>query len=121
MDLERCAGVWAVVGNARDIMESCKGEDGFMASITLEERVKALETELAEVKKQFAKERTAERVPWWEKIYGTFAESEEYDEAMRLGREWGESFRPNDDEAAPLMFILDTDHLSILERGSTKR
>ena len=100
MDLERCAGVWAVVGNARDIMESCKGEDWFMASITLEERVKTLETELAEVKKQLTKELSAERVPWWEKIYGTFAESEEYDEAMRLGREYRESLRPKDDEDA---------------------
>lgn len=34
-------------------------------------------------------------VTWWEQIYGTFAGSEE---AMRLGREYRESQRPNDEE-----------------------
>ena len=35
---------------------------------------------------------------WREKIAGTFAQSEHYDEAMRLGREYREAQRPPDDE-----------------------
>ena len=32
--------------------------------------------------------------PWWDKIAGTFANDSIYEEAMRLGREYRESFRP---------------------------
>jgi hypothetical protein len=32
--------------------------------------------------------------PWWEATAGAFADDETYEEAMRLGREWRESFRP---------------------------
>jgi hypothetical protein len=38
--------------------------------------------------------------PWWERIYGTFANSPEYEEAMRLGRAYRESLRPHGDESA---------------------
>ncbi|ACK65659.1 conserved hypothetical protein [Rippkaea orientalis PCC 8801] len=33
--------------------------------------------------------------PWWEQIVGTFADDSVYDEAMKLGREYRESLRPN--------------------------
>jgi hypothetical protein len=69
-----------------------------MATGSLEERVTALETELAQLKKQLAAEKPQGAIPWWEKIFGTFADSEEYEEAMRLGREYRESLRPKDDE-----------------------
>ena len=37
---------------------------------------------------------TSPRQPWWEEISGSFANDPAFDEAMRLGREWRESFRP---------------------------
>ena len=68
-----------------------------MATATLEERVTALEQELAQLKQQLQAE-TLTVIPWWEQIFGTFANSENYDEAIRLGREYRESLRPKDDE-----------------------
>lgn len=66
-----------------------------MATATLEERVTAVEQELAALKHHVNHEPT--RLPWWEKIAGTFANNPEYDEAMRLGREWRESQREDYD------------------------
>jgi hypothetical protein len=66
-----------------------------MTTGTLEERVAAVEQELAELKHQVKSEPT--RLPWWEKIAGTFANNPEYDEAMRLGREWRQSQREDYD------------------------
>jgi hypothetical protein len=71
-----------------------------MATGTLEERVSAVEQELAEIKQQLVSRSEAASPPWWEKIAGTFAASEHYDEAMRLGREYRESLRPKDDVRA---------------------
>ena len=71
-----------------------------MAIVTLEERVAAVEQELAQLKQQLQTESHPVPIPWWEKIAGSFAESEHYDEAMRLGREYRESLRPKDDEKA---------------------
>jgi hypothetical protein len=71
-----------------------------MAATSLEERVVALEAEVAEIKKRLETEQPPAPIPWWEKIAGTFANSEEYEEAMRLGREYRESLRPKDDEDA---------------------
>ena len=69
-----------------------------MAKATLEERMAAVEQELAQLKQQLKVETSPAKVPWWEQIAGTFANSENYDEAMRLGREYRESLRPKDDE-----------------------
>lgn len=69
-----------------------------MATGTLEERIAAVEQELAQLKQQLQAETPPVPLPWWEKIAGTFANSEHYDEAMRLGREYRESLRPKDDE-----------------------
>jgi hypothetical protein len=71
-----------------------------MTTISVEERLAAVKKELAELKQQFDKAKSQSRVPWWEKIAGTFADSEDYEEAMRLGREYRESLRPKDDEDA---------------------
>ena len=62
-----------------------------MAIITLEDRVSILETEVARLKEQLAAEKPQNAPPWWEWIYGTFANSPEYEEAMRLGRAYRES------------------------------
>lgn len=71
-----------------------------MAAITLEERVTVIEQELAQLKQQLARDKQQTALPWWEQIFGTFANSEAYDEAMRLGREYRESLRPKDEEDA---------------------
>jgi hypothetical protein len=71
-----------------------------MASPTLEERVAALEAEVARLKSQqggaAAPGGLAERDKWWERIHGTFPDDEMFREAMRLGREWrtGKKQRP---------------------------
>ena len=69
-----------------------------MPTGTLEERVAAVEQELAQLKLQLQAETPPAPLPWWEKIAGTFANSEHYDAAMRLGRQYRESLRPKDDE-----------------------
>jgi hypothetical protein len=64
---------------------------------SLEERVEALEGEVTRLKQ--ARPNGAEPPqPWWEAIWGTFKDDPEYEEAMRLGREYRESLRPKDEE-----------------------
>ena len=60
---------------------------------SLESRVAALEKEVGHLKASPEATRGPSQ-PWWEKISGTFADDPAYNEAMRLGREWRESFRP---------------------------
>ena len=64
-----------------------------MAPSDLEKRVAALEAEVAKLKAEATKSAVNQR-PWWEEIAGTFADDPAFEEAMRLGREWRESFRP---------------------------
>jgi hypothetical protein len=60
---------------------------------SLADRVAALEAEVAHLKAK-VEANSVEPVPWWHQIAGTFAGDDAYEEAMRLGREWRESFRP---------------------------
>lgn len=69
-----------------------------MAAASIEARLSAVERELTQLKRQLAAAKPNGAAPWWEKIAGTFAGSEEYEEAMRLGREYRISLRPEDDE-----------------------
>jgi hypothetical protein len=64
-----------------------------MAAPSLKQRVEALEAEVACLKAKVEGPACDAR-PWWDKIAGTFANDPIYEEAMRLGREWRESFRP---------------------------
>jgi hypothetical protein len=64
-----------------------------MTKVQLEQRVHALEGQIARLKAELEELRGPE-VPWWKKISGSFADDPDFDEAMRLGREWRESFRP---------------------------
>lgn len=64
-----------------------------MAARELEARVAALEAEMAYLKQKLDTV-TKPAKPWWEEIYGTFADDPMYEEAMRLGREYRESLRP---------------------------
>ena len=63
-----------------------------MAGNSLEERVSALEEEVAYLKEVADNKLNAR--PWWEQIAGTFKDDSDYEEAMRLGREYRESLRP---------------------------
>ena len=56
---------------------------------TLEERVSALEAQLAHLMAE--KQATNTDAPWWQRSYGAFQGDEIYDEAMRLGAEYRRS------------------------------
>jgi hypothetical protein len=64
-----------------------------MATHSLEERLTALEAEVAQLKRQLNQQKEESCVPWWERISGAFANDPMFDEAMRLGREWREAQR----------------------------
>jgi hypothetical protein len=64
-----------------------------MATGSVEDRLAALEAEVASLKEK-VEDRAANMVPWWDRTAGTFANDPIYEEAMRLGREWRESFWP---------------------------
>ena len=64
-----------------------------MAKAKLEDRVTALEAEVARLKEKLESAANSSK-PWWEQIAGTFANDPVYEEAMRLGREYRESQRP---------------------------
>jgi hypothetical protein len=63
-----------------------------MASSTsqLEQRIAALEAEVTKLKSQMEAMQTTS--PWWEQIAGTFQHDPMYEEAMRLGRQYRQSF-----------------------------
>ena len=67
-----------------------------MPTETLEGRLTAVEKELAEVKHLLAANKFQSATPWWERMFGSFAESEGFEEAVRLGKEYRESSRPED-------------------------
>ena len=58
-----------------------------MATTEIEIRVSALESEIAALKEKLAK---IEKTPtaWWQRISGTFADDADFEEAIRLGREY---------------------------------
>ncbi len=70
-----------------------------MAELTVEERLTALETEFNLFKRK-EESGTAKELRGWQRVVGVFADDPEFEEAMRLGREYRESLRPQDDEAA---------------------
>ena len=75
-----------------------------MATVTVEERLSALEETVAQLLIEKGTKPNQE-LPWWERIVGTFKDDPEYDDAMRLGREYRESLRPkqpSDTEEAPV-------------------
>ena len=67
-----------------------------MANATVEERLTALETEMERLKQERSGDAETPQ-PWWKQIWGTFKDDAAYTEAMRLGREYRQSLRPQDD------------------------
>ena len=65
----------------------------------VEERLARLEEEVARLKAARSTDE-ANALPWWKETRGTFKHDPDYDEAMRLGREWRDSFRPKDEDVA---------------------
>lgn len=64
-----------------------------MSVVELERRLRALEQEVARLRRQLRGEKIDER-PWWEKVWGSFSGDPAFEEAMRLGRRYRESLRP---------------------------
>ena len=62
-----------------------------MASETLEARLSALETEMAQLKQRLDQGTTPKTTHWVEQIYGIFADDPLFEEAVRYGREWRDS------------------------------
>lgn len=61
-----------------------------MASVSLESRVAALETEVFLLRQQLKTQKN----DTWKRIIGSFANDPLYEEAMKLGRQYRESLRP---------------------------
>ena len=60
---------------------------------SVEERMKALEQEVAHLRLMVSLQQPAKQ-EGWKKIVGAFAGDPAFLEAMRLGRQWRESFDP---------------------------
>ena len=67
-----------------------------MSTVSLEGRVAALEAEVPRLKEEQTIS-SGSGYPWWEAIRGTCRDDPIYDEAMRLGREWRESQRSEEE------------------------
>jgi hypothetical protein len=64
-----------------------------MSVVSLKDRVAMLEAEVAQLKAKVDGNHE-DKDPWWQKIWGSFANDPMHEEAMRLGREYRESLRP---------------------------
>ena len=75
-------------------------------SLTLEERVAALEAGMEQLKRErsttpaVTASATMSRKPWWERRFGAFKDYPMYEEAMRLGAEYRRSQPTPADEDA---------------------
>ena len=61
-----------------------------MLETKIEERLAALEREVAELKRQLPPTEPVVQ-PWWEITAGTFADDSAFEEAMELGRQYRKS------------------------------
>ena len=71
-----------------------------MSTQTIEERLTAVETELQQLKREREQkkeqDKKAEEPRGWKRIVGIFADDPEFEEAVKAGKEWRDSFRPPD-------------------------
>jgi hypothetical protein len=68
-----------------------------MTLAQLEQRLAALEAEVARLKRATP----PSNKPWWEQVEGAFAGDSPFEEAMRLGREYRRSLRPGSRKRNP--------------------
>ena len=66
------------------------------AAEKIEKRIAALEAEMESVKDRLKKNQQ----PWWEAIYGTFADDPHYEAAMKLGRRYRKASKPRSPKKA---------------------
>ena len=66
-----------------------------MTIAELEKRISVLEKEVASLKS------APQKKHWWDEIAGTFADDPMFEQAMRYGREWRESQRPQPQKKTP--------------------
>jgi hypothetical protein len=52
----------------------------------LENRIESLEAELTQIKQLLGQ--TPSQHPWWQTVFGSFADCPDFDAAEQLGREW---------------------------------
>ena len=64
-----------------------------MADIKLERRLADLEKEVESLRKKL--DTLATPRPWWDRIAGTFEKDPVYERAMKLGRKYRRTQRPN--------------------------
>ena len=75
-----------------------------MSAQTIEERLAAVETKLEQLEREKeqnqeqnqGQDKEAEEPHGWKRIVGIFADDAEFDEAVKAGKEWRNSFRPPD-------------------------
>ena len=66
-----------------------------MPTVTLEDRLTAVEHELEQLKQRLDDVKNLPPAHYWDRVFGSFADSEGFDEAVRLGREYRESLKPD--------------------------
>jgi hypothetical protein len=69
-----------------------------MTNTELENRLTAVETELALLKNKVEQKNGTSEMPWWKQHIGIFADDPMHEEAMRLGREYRLAQREDYDE-----------------------
>ncbi len=65
---------------------------------TLSRRIVDLEEQVLRLSQQVNSKQPSDESPWWKRIVGVYKDDPEFEEAMRLGREYRESLRPKDDK-----------------------
>jgi hypothetical protein len=69
-----------------------------MTNTELEKRLSAVETELTLPENKVEQKNGTSEIAWWKQHIGIFADDPMHEEAMRLGREYRESQKPDYDE-----------------------
>ena len=70
-----------------------------MATVSLEERVEALEAEVQQLKRQQEEDKPSEEPRGWQRIVGIFQDDPAFEESVLEGRKWRESEDFPHDEA----------------------
>jgi hypothetical protein len=63
---------------------------------SLSERIERVEEQVSKLSEQVSEASRSQETAWWKTIVGVFQDDPEFDEAMRLGREYRESQRSTD-------------------------